>query len=117
MGYAHWGEGTKEPRCLQPPRLFEPPQACYRSCGVHPDVHGASVWPKVPRLYIGDDSSKFEVAGGGTWPQDVEVKCWSHYAAIGTGSTRPHCLANGSFTPAISCRRICDPFKAPTHLR
>ena len=69
MGYAHWGDGTKEPRCLQPPRLFESPQACYRSCGVHPDVHGASVWPKVPRLYIGDDSSKFEVAGGGTWPQ------------------------------------------------
>jgi hypothetical protein len=47
MGYSHWGDGSKHPQCLAAPYTYETPQACYRSCGVHPPVLHASVWPQV----------------------------------------------------------------------
>lgn len=114
-GYSHWGPGIKEPRCLEN-RSFEAAQWCYSNCGVHPDVQHATVWPQEDRMHIGDGPhSNFEIAGGGAWPQDVRITCQPHYAALGPGTEMPWCLANGSFTPHISCIRICDPFQAPSH--
>ena len=45
----------------------------------------------------------------------MQIKCNSHYAAVGSGSDNPRCQANGTFTQHISCRRICDPLAALPH--
>jgi len=114
-GYSHWGAGSQQPLC-QHNRSFQAAQWCYPNCGAHPDVAHATVWPERHRLHIGaGPHSNFEVAGGGAWPQDVRITCDEHYAAIGPGSDKPWCQANGSFSPHISCRRVCDPFQAPAH--
>jgi len=115
MGYQHWGPGERKPKCLTN-RTYEAAQHCYRSCGEHPDVQHATVWPKGDRLHIGQGpKANYEVAGGGSWPQDVRITCDKNYAAIGSGSDTPWCQADGSFTPHITCRRVCDPLRAPAH--
>ena len=115
MGYSHWGPGNRKPQCFNN-RTFEAAQWCYRNCGVHKDVAHASVWPKENRLHIAaGPSSKYQIAGGGAWPQDVRITCHPHYAAIGPGTDTPWCQADGTFTPHVNCRRICDPFAAPQH--
>jgi len=114
-GYTHWGAGKEKPKCLHN-NAFEPKQWCYRNCGVHSDVNFATVWPKLDRLHIAaGPRSNYMVAGGGAWPQDVRITCHQHYAAIGPGSDKPWCQADGTFTAHITCRRICDPFPAPEH--
>ena len=115
MGYSHWGPGERKPKCFHN-RTFEAAQHCYRTCGTHPDVQHATVWPTNRRLHIGHGPiTNFEVAGGGSWPQDVRITCHKNYAAVGPGSDTPWCQADGSFTPHVTCRRVCDPFGAPAH--